>query len=109
MLMHLRALPALLGTNLGFGPAGLEDHAGEIDVGARAPGKRLAGGGATVGEVEVRVDAPDELRDHVLRQAGVCACRTSLGALKASGDARGQLHTSSNPRKFFRWAFGDGT
>jgi hypothetical protein len=73
------------------GAAGLQNCAVNARVGRCLAGHDGAGGCADVRAVQIRADATGEVGDHVLGQARVCAGCARLGALKARGEAVGQL------------------
>ena len=90
MLVHLRVLAALLGTDTAGRPAGFELSADEAQVGLGLAGEDAPGGAADVGAVEVEPDAAAEHPNLLFAKTGVGTGDATLLTLEAGVDTGAQ-------------------
>jgi hypothetical protein len=89
--VHGSMLPAFIGANLAGGPASNQHCTGDFGVVTAVAGEDLSGRRADVYAVKVGADARSELGDHIFTQTGVGARGASLGAVEARLDAFDEL------------------
>jgi hypothetical protein len=83
MLMVGGVLLALLATGAAGHCAGLDRCADDVEIERGLAGHDAAGGLADVGAIETEANAPDQLRQVLLAEAGVGAARTGCGTVEA--------------------------